>query len=214
MLIVYGTPRSRTSVVLWLLREMGMKYCHVDSPVQGDKHPEHLKVNPEGTMPTIKDGDFVLTESMAITYYLAKKYGGDLGPANLEEEAKMLRWTTWAVADVDRHIVALVNASGVDEDHPYDAEKYAEATEVLRKPLQRFDKKLGDREFLVGGRLTVADINVAFLLSFLLLLNYDLSDLPNVERFMLAMTSRASFRSILSPTEEHIADAIPARACQ
>jgi len=115
----------------------------------------------------------------------------------------------WAVTDVDRHVVALVNASGVDEDHPYDAEKYAEASAALRTPLQRFDKKLGDREFLVGGRLTVADINVAFLLSFLLLLNYDLSDLPNVERFMASMTSRASFRSILAPTEEHVVGAIP-----
>jgi glutathione S-transferase len=214
MLTVYGTPRSRTSVVLWLLREMGMQYRHVDSPVHGDKDPEHLEINPEGTMPTIKDDDFVLTESMAVTYYLAKKYGGDLGPGDLQEEAKILRWTMWAVADVDRHVVALVNASGVDEDHPFNEEKYAEASAALRTPLQRFDKKLGDREYLVGGRLTVADINVAFLLSFLLLLNYDLSDLPNVERFMASMTSRASFRSILAPTEEHVADAIPARACQ
>ena len=214
MLTVYGTPRSRTSVVLWLLREMGMKYHHVDSPVSGEKNPEHLAVNPEGTMPTIKDDDFVLTESMAITFYLAKKYGGDMGPRDLEEEAKILRWTTWAVADVDRHIVALVNASGVDEDHPFNEEKFAEATAMLRTPMQRFDKKLGNREFLVGDRLTVADINVAFLLSFLLLLNYDLSDLPNVERFMKSMTSRDSFRSILAPTEEHVADAIPARSCQ
>jgi glutathione S-transferase len=214
MLTVYGTPRSRTSVVLWLLREMGMKYRHVDSQVRGEKDPEHLEVNPEGTMPTIKDDDFVLTESMAVTFYLAKKYGGDLGPGDLQEEAKILRWTMWAVADVDRHVVALVNASGVDEDHPFNEEKYAEASAALRTPLQRFDKKLGDREYLVGGRLTVADINVAFLLSFLLLLNYDLSDLPNVERFMASMTSRASFRSILAPTEEHVADAIPARACQ
>jgi len=214
MLTVYGTPRSRTSVVLWLLREMGKEYHHVDSPVQGEKNPEHLAVNPEGTMPTIKDDDFVLTESMAITYYLAKKYGGDLGPRDLEEEAKILRWTTWAVADVDRHIVALVNASGVDEDHSYNEELYAEATAALSTPLKRFDKKLGDREFLVSDRLTVADINVAFLLSFLLLLNYDLSELPNVERFMTSMTSRDSFRSILAPTEEHVADALPARACQ
>ena len=214
MLTVYGTPRSRTSVVLWLLREMGKEYHHVDSPVHGEKNPEHLAVNPEGTMPTIKDDDFVLTESMAITFYLAKKYGGDLGPRDLEEEAKLLRWTMWAVADVDRHIVALVNASGVDDDHPFDAEKYAEATAALARPMQRFDAKLGDRNFLVGDRLTVADINVAFLLSFLLLLNYDLSDLPNVDRFMTSMTSRDSFRSILAPTEEHVADALPARACQ
>jgi glutathione S-transferase len=193
---------------------MGKEYHHVDSPVQGEKNPEHLAVNPEGTMPTIKDDDFVLTESMAITYYLAKKYGGDLGPRDLEEEAKILRWTTWAVADVDRHIVALVNASGVDEDHPYNEELYAAATAALSTPLKRFDTKLGDREFLVSDRLTVADINVAFLLSFLLLLNYDLSELPNVERFMTSMTSRDSFRSILAPTEEHVADALPARACQ
>ncbi|MGI9265481.1 MAG: glutathione S-transferase family protein [Gammaproteobacteria bacterium] len=214
MLTVYGTPRSRTSVVLWLLREMGKQYRHVDSPISGDKDPEHLEVNPEGTMPTIKDGDFVMTESMAITYYLAKKYGGDMGPRDLEEEAKILRWTTWAVADVDRHIVALVNASGVDEDHPYNEERYAEATALLQTPLRRFNEKLGDRDFLVGNRLTVADINVAFLLSFLLLLNYDMSELPNVARFMTAMTGRDSFRSILAPTEEHVADALPARACQ
>jgi len=214
MLTVYGTPRSRTCVVLWLLREMGMKYRHVDSQVSGEKDPEHLEVNPEGTMPTIKDDDFVLTESMAVTLYLAKKYGGDLGPADLQEDAKILRWTMWAVADVDRHVVALVNASGVDEDHPFNADRYAEASAALQTPLQRFDKKLGDRVFLVGGRLTVADINVVFLLSFLLLLNYDLSHLPNVERYMASMTTRASFRSILAPTEEHIADAIPARSCQ
>jgi len=214
MLTVYGTPRSRTCVVLWLLREMGMKYRHVDSQVSGEKNPEHLEVNPEGTMPTIKDDDFVLTESMAVTYYLARKYGGDLGPVDLQEEAKILRWTMWAVSDVDRHVVALVNVSGVDEDHPFNAEKYAEASAALQTPLQRFDEKLGDREYLVGGRLTVADINVAFLLSFLLLLNYDLSELPNVECYMASMTGRASFRSILAPTEEHIAGAIQDPACQ
>lgn len=214
MLTVYGTPRSRTSVVLWLLRETGMKFRHVDSPVQGDKHPEHLEVNPAGTMPVIKDDDFVLTESMAITFYLAKKYGGDLGPRDLQEEADILRWTLWAAADVDRHVVALVNSSGVDEDHPYDEEKNAEATAALRTPLERFDKKLGSREFLVGDRLTVADINVAFTLSLPLLLNYDLSDMPNVARYMASMTGRDTFRSILAPTEEHIPNAIPAGACQ
>jgi len=213
MLTVYGTPKSRTSVVLWLLREIGMEFRHVDSPIRGDKHAEHLEVNPAGTMPVIKDDDFVLTESMAITFYLAKKYGGDAGPRNLQEEADILRWTLWAAADVDRHVVALVNSSGVDEDHPYDEEKNAEVTAALRTPLERFDEKLDGREFLVGDRLTVADINVAFTLSFLLLLNYDLSDMPNVAHYMASMTGRASFRSILAPTEEHLVGAIPAKAC-
>jgi glutathione S-transferase len=210
MLTVYGTPKSRTSVVLWLLRETGTKFRHVDSPINGDKHPEHLKVNPAGTMPVIEDDNFILTESMAITFYLAKKYGGDIGPLDLQEEADVLRWTLWCAADVDRHVLALVNSSGVDEDHPYDEEKNAEATAVLRAPLERFDEKLDGREFLVGDRLTVADINVAFTLSLLLLLNYDLSDMPNVARYMASMTGRDSFRSILAPTKEHIPNAIPA----
>jgi glutathione S-transferase len=208
MLTIYGTPRSRAAIVLWLMREIGMPYRHVDSPVGGPKAPEHLEVNPAGTMPVIKDDDFVLTESMAIMFYLVKKYGGDLGPQDLQEDAEMLRWTLWSVTGIDRNVVAIINNSGVDEDHPLNEAGFKEACDAIVKPLQSFDRELGSREYLVGDRLTVADINVAFPLSFLLLLNFDFSAFPNVERFMHSITGRTSFVSALAPVEEHTIGAV------
>ena len=87
-LTLFGSVEaSRTWWVGWTLRELGLQFHnepqgHLD-PVW--KAPAYLGINPNGLVPSIKDGDFVLWESMAINLYLAKKYGrGRLCPETLE----------------------------------------------------------------------------------------------------------------------------------
>ena len=98
-LTIYGSPRSRTMRVLWMAAELGLEYDHVPLPFDdpGLKRPEFLALNPAGAIPTIVDGDFALSESLAINLYLAKKYGaGGLHPASPEDEASAWRWTLFA----------------------------------------------------------------------------------------------------------------------
>ena len=91
MLTIYGVYRSRASRNYWLADELGLPYVSVpviqayrlDDPAAPDaplntQSPEFLAVNPTGLIPCIDDGGFVMTESLAINLYLARKHGGPL----------------------------------------------------------------------------------------------------------------------------------------
>ena len=86
MLTVYGVYRSRASRILWLLEELGLAFEHVPviqayrlaDPAADDApfntlSPGFLSISPAGAVPVLRDGDFVLSESLAMTLYVARK---------------------------------------------------------------------------------------------------------------------------------------------
>ena len=103
MLRIYGSARSRGVRTLWIAGELGLQYEHLDyaprSPAT--RTPEYLALNPNGRVPTIDDDGFVLSESMAINLYLAKKHG-KLYPADAKHEALAWQWSFWEVDRLDR----------------------------------------------------------------------------------------------------------------
>src|ERR1043165_7648653 len=104
---IYGMARTRAFRALWVAMELGIDYEHI--PVEigeaGAQTPEFLAINPNGRLPVIVDGDFVLFESLAITMYLAKKHGlGQLYPTSVEGEGRTWQWTLWALNEVDRGV--------------------------------------------------------------------------------------------------------------
>ena len=106
-LSIYGVARTRAFRALWAAEELGLAYQHrpIEIGEAGARTPEFLALNPNGRLPVIVDGGFVLSESLAITLYLAKKHGtGTLYPATLEGEAKAWQWSFWAIAEVDRAV--------------------------------------------------------------------------------------------------------------
>src|SRR6516225_10098089 len=97
---VYGVARTRAFRALWIAEELGIAYEHVPVEIgeEGARTPEFLALNPNGRLPVIVDGDFVLSESLAITLYLAKKYSaGKLYPASPEGEARAWQWSFWSL---------------------------------------------------------------------------------------------------------------------
>src|SRR6187401_801637 len=107
MLRIYGAARSRGIRVLWMAHELGLQYEHIDylprSP--GTKTPEYRVLNPNGRVPTIDDDGFILSESMAINFYLAKKHGSPLYPKDPKNEALALQWSLWETDRLDRQLV-------------------------------------------------------------------------------------------------------------
>ena len=73
---IYGIARTRAFRALWVAKELGLDFEHLPIEIgdDGAKSPEFLAINPNGRLPVIVDGDFVLFESLAITLYLAKKH--------------------------------------------------------------------------------------------------------------------------------------------
>ncbi|HEX7115651.1 MAG TPA: glutathione S-transferase family protein [Steroidobacter sp.] len=197
MLKVYGTPVSRTSRTLWLCRELGLDYEHV--PVHyvdgGTQAPEFLAINPFGKIPAIDDDGFKLSESMAINLYLAKKHGSDLMPRDLEGEAQVLQWSFWVVAEVERPLVqALLQRMDLPPDNPIarffaarqpkDPKVEQAALEALVRPFKTLDEHLAGREYLLGAKFTLADLNVASVMNWVIMAKIDLTPYPNLQGWL------------------------------
>ena len=104
----------------------------------------------------------MLTESLAINLYLARKHGGPIAPANVQEEGEMLRWTLWAAAEIElQAITILYNRVGKPPAERDEAAALV-AIEALKPKFAVLNKHLAAHGgYIVGKRFTVADINAA-----------------------------------------------------
>lgn len=196
---IYGIARTRAFRALWVAKEVGVDYEHLPIEIgdAGARTPEFLAINPNGRLPVIVDGDFVLFESLAITLYLAKKHSpGKLYPGTLEGEAKAWQWTMWALTEVDRgvniwslHAVRLPPAER-------DATKRDEALKVVAKPFQVLDAAVSKQDYLVGSEFTVADLNVAAVIS--RAIEMDLSAVPHLKAWLTRCLDRPAAREALA----------------
>src|ERR1043165_3005002 len=110
MLRLYGAARSRAVRTLWMLCELGLNYDHKDYLPRAPetRTPEFLAMNPNARVPVIDDDGFVLSESMAINFYLAKKHHSALYPSDPKLEALAMQWSLWETDRLDRQIVNYV----------------------------------------------------------------------------------------------------------
>jgi glutathione S-transferase len=192
MIKVYGVPASRTFRTLWMLEELGLPYENIPTHfATGDtRKPEYLAINPNGHIPALVDGDVTLWESMAINLYLAKKYDKGLQPKTLVDEAHAIKWSFWAMTEVENHLVTvLMNRMFLPQDQR-DAKAAEAAIEKLSKPFAVLDAELANRKYLVDDGYSVADVNVASVLTWVPLLGIDLSKFPNLKRWLDVCTSR------------------------
>lgn len=207
MLKVYGTPGSRAARTLWICRELGLQYEHIPTHFAdgGTKAPEFLAINPAGRVPAIDDDGFRLAESMAINIYLAKKQGSELAPKSLEDEARMLQWTFWAMTEVEKPLLTVLMqrldlppGSEIEkyfrERSPKDAAAEQAALKTLEHPMSVLDAHLAKREYLLGSTFTLADLNVASVLSFGAAAKYDFARYANVQQWLGRCLSRPAAR--------------------
>jgi glutathione S-transferase len=148
---IYGVARTRAFRVLWIAKELDLDYEHVPTEIgpAGARKADYLAINPNGRLPAIDDGGFMLWESLAITLYLAKKHGR-LYPRTLEGEAKAWQWSLWSVQEVDRGVniwsLHAVRLPPADRD----PQRLAEALKVLEGPFKVLDRAC--RPLLPPGR--------------------------------------------------------------
>ena len=191
---LYGIAGSRALRSLWAAEEVGVEYEHVPTHFLGDsKKPEYLAINPNGRVPALVDGDVTLFESMAINLYLARKYGGALWPSSEADQARAIQWSIWGMTEIEPNLMdILLNRMMLPEDQRDEAA--AEAAEKgLDRPMKVLDDTLADRTYLLGNDFTIADLNVAAVLSMAKMVRYDTSGYPNAHRWFEACTGRDSF---------------------
>jgi glutathione S-transferase len=183
---IYGIPMSRAFRVLWMANELGLDYENV--PIHfadsSSKTPEYLAINPNGKVPAIEDGGLKLWESMAINLYLAKRHDKGLWLNSPETEAQATQWSVWVMAEVEKAALAvLLNRFFLPEDRR-DPKVAADGEQQLQRPLKVLDEALANTGYLVGSSFTVADLNVASVLSWAKMGHMDLSVYPHVDKWL------------------------------
>jgi glutathione S-transferase len=195
---IYGVARSRAFRTLWMAKELGLDYEHikVDFATGETRTPAHLAINPNGHIPVIDEDGFMLWESMAINLYLAKKHSlGRLYPIRLEDEAGAWQWSFWGMTEVERPVLtALFNRTILPEDKR-DAAAADAAERTLGQPLKVLDGTLGRSANLLGDDFTVADLNVASILSWARPANIDISPFPKVAEWLKNCAERPAARA-------------------
>ncbi|MEW6281631.1 MAG: glutathione S-transferase family protein [Candidatus Eremiobacterota bacterium] len=150
---------------------------------KGDQQkPEFLAMNPNGMIPTLKDGDFCMWESNAIMVYLCSKVPGNtLYPADPTVQADILRWMFWQAAHWGRACGILLYENfvkrmftGMDPD----GAKVAEGTEMFHRYAKVLNDHLAGREWLVGSKPTLADFSVGCFLMYKDAAGFPMADYP------------------------------------
>ncbi|MCA3655505.1 MAG: glutathione S-transferase family protein [Methylobacterium sp.] len=210
MVTLYGVTRSRASRNIWLMNELGQPYEQVpviqayrlanpeapDAPLN-TRSPSFLAVNPNGHIPSMKDGDLVLNESLAINLYLARKFGGPLAPANLAEEGEVAMWTLWAATEAEPHAIQILYHRLMKQGDERKPELADAAVVALRQPFQVLNDALAANGHLVGGRFTVADINVAEVIRYASPAPELFEAAPHVKAWLAACQARPAFKAMM-----------------
>ncbi len=191
---LYGTPGSRALRSIWAAEEVGVDYELIPTSfLEESKTPAYLAINPNGRIPALVDGELELFESMAINLYLAKTYGGKLYPSNPHDEARALQWTLWGMTELEPHLIPMVLHKMFLPEDQRDPAVVSKAEAEVERPLAVLDAHLSDREYLLGGDFTIADLNLAGALSTANFVSFDFSKFEFASRWMSRCAGRPSF---------------------
>jgi glutathione S-transferase len=139
-----------------------MGLAHTFVPVSFPPDRSYRALNPFGTVPFLQDGDVSMSESVAMMFYIAQKYGPTDALPTVDDErfAKVLQFTLFGEASLSSLMMPLL---AVRFGAPADQKRNWSAVGIesrLKGTIDRIGDELDDREFLVGSGLTLADISV------------------------------------------------------
>ena len=199
MLTLYGDAGSRAARCLWALEELDLAYDRKDTDLpSGGRSPDYLAISPSGKVPLLIDNDLTITESYAINLYLAQKYGsGSLWPTDLAGQAAGLQWSFWVATETEPFIAALYAERFLKSDDERSEQELDRLNDGLANRLGFLDQALSAKTSLFGGTFSIADLNVAAGLRNAAKLQVDLSQHPNVGRWLNASLNRPAHRKVL-----------------
>lgn len=166
MITLYYHPYSRAAATVWTLEEVGQPYelRYVDIMKGEQKAAEILAKNPMGKLPTLTDGDVVVTENAAIALYLADRYAyGRLAPAvDDPKRAAYLRWSLFAPSVIEPGLTARMSK--------WEFKPGQVGWGTHEAMLDAMESALAGRDFILGDTFSIADVifggTVRFMLNF------------------------------------------------
>ncbi len=188
MIKVWGRASSaNVQCVMWCLAELNLPFERIDAGLTYgvNNTPEFLAMNPNGTIPTLIDGDNPpLWESAAIVRYLANRYAGDsFWPKDAVARANVDRWAEWGKVSVQMSFNGPIFWKVIRSLANRTDNALVAAVKHFENKLWIADEQLAKHTYLVGEDLTLADIQFGHILYRYYELEIDREHIPNVRRY-------------------------------
>lgn len=197
MLKLYYAPQTRAIRPRWLLEEIGTPYdlIRLDLTAGDQRKPEFLKLNPNGAVPTLVDGDLVLFESAAIVQYLADKFPEKqlAPPVGSAARGKYYQWIHYAMSALEPPAVTIfLHTTGVRPGRTHERlpQLLPEAREQLAAALKVVDDELAGKEYILGGEFSAADVMIGTLLGWCAMLGLLSEDGANAQAYLARLATR------------------------
>ena len=201
---LYYHPKSPNgTAVVAVARELGipLDLQEINLPGGEQKQPGLLRINPNGKVPVLEDGDFILWESGAIMQYLAaQKPGNSLWPADDRARADISRWQLWRLGEWGRGAGILIWENVIKKflsSGDPDPNKIKEGLEFFHIGATVLNGHLENRDYLVGKHTTLADFSVAVPLVYAVPARLPLDPYPAIRQWYKRIADLESWKKTL-----------------
>ncbi len=198
MLKLYHSAQSRSGRPRWMLEEIGAPYelVRLTLSAKDQKKPEYLKLNPNGTVPTLVDDDLVLFESAAIVQYLADKFPEKrlAPPLNTPARGKYYQWIHYAMSGVEPPALTIFLHTVMRPEEQRIPQLVTEAQAQLAAVTKVVDDALAGKEYILGSEFSGADVMLGSTLSWCMMMGAIGADRANVQAYLGRLSARPALQ--------------------
>jgi glutathione S-transferase len=198
MLKIWGRSTSaNVQKVLWMVDEIGLAYERIDAGGRfgGLDTPAYRALNPNARVPTIEDHGVAVWESNAILRYLAARYSeGNLWDKDPGVRAQFDQWMDWMQTTLAPDFYGLLWAAVRTPPERRNPAAIEEHARLLAEHYRLLDRLLAGRAFLLGDRLSLADIAIGVTLYRYHQMEVERPQLANFAAWYARLGQRSAFR--------------------
>jgi len=190
---LYYSPQSRAVRPRWMLEEIGAPYELVRLQLGTDnKTPAYLKMNPNGTVPTLVDGDLTLFESAAICQYLADRFPDKrlAPPVGTPARGLYYQWIHYAMSALEPPLVTIFLHTINKPEAERIPALVSEARTQLKTGLGVVEQAVLGRTFILGDQFTTADVMVGSTLVWAQMMSLLSDERPATAAYLARLASR------------------------
>jgi len=200
MITIYHLGVSQSDRIVWLMEELGLPYRleWFDRMANMLAPPEYKALHPVATSPTIRDGELVMCESIAIIEYIVNRHGnGRLGVSpekpNYPDYLYWLQFNVSLMAAISIDMVA--SSVPGTEDNIFVQSSRGRITRYY----SQLEQRLGQYDYLAGPEFTAADIQNIFAFTTMPLFGGPgIDHLPNVSAYVARIKARPAYQKAMA----------------
>ncbi|OMQ23034.1 glutathione S-transferase family protein [Serratia oryzae] len=199
MLTIWGRANSNNvKKVRWCAAELGLNYTHINAGGTYGKVNEqpYRALNPNGLVPLLQDGDFVLWESNTIVRYLAAKFGqAPFYPHDLQARAAAEKWMDWLTSTIAAPFRTLFWGMVRTPAEQRDRAAIDAAIAELEQHFTIVEHQLAQQPYLSGAEFGIGDIPLGSFIYAWFELPITRQPRPHMERWYQQLCARPAYQS-------------------